>query len=128
MTCILACDQVKVSIQCIYSYLFLLTHVLTRNLITSAINWDKKDNLNKPPSKRASAHRDSLQAAITSCGVCFSIWEKKDADGSGSGSYDFTSLMGSDKKLLLRNLPEKLQGVIEPQTSDTVINIWKVPV
>jgi len=40
--------------------------------------------------------------------------------------YDFTSLMGSDKKILLEKLPSKLEGIITPETSSTVIKIWKV--
>lgn len=99
---------------------------MTRNLVTAALEWDHKENLNKPPSKKTSTHVDALKAAIKSCGVSFNIWEKKNADGKGSGSHDFTSLMGSDKKILLENLPMKLEGVISPDTSDAVINIWKV--
>jgi hypothetical protein len=34
--------------------------------------------------------------------------------------------MGTDKKLLLKNLPEKLDGVVKADSSDTVINLWKV--
>ncbi|CAB4023222.1 Hypothetical predicted protein [Paramuricea clavata] len=53
------------------------------------------------------------------------MWEKKDGDGKGSGIHHFTSLMGSDKKLLLRTLPDKLPGVIRPETSATVVKLWK---
>ena len=34
--------------------------------------------------------------------------------------------MGTDKKLLLKNLPDKLQGVINAVGSTSVINLWKV--
>ena len=54
------------------------------------------------------------------------VWEKRNADGKGSATYDFTSLMGSDKKILLQHLPGKLEGVIRPETSVTVIKLWKV--
>ena len=54
------------------------------------------------------------------------MWEKSNGDGKGSGIYDFTSLMGSDKKLFLKKLPENLHGVIKPETSATVIQIWRV--
>ena len=99
---------------------------LTENLITNAMEWDKKDNLNKPPSQRTSKHLNDLVGAITSCGVSFNVWEKMDGDGKGSGIYDFTSLMGSDKKVLLTNLPDKLGGIIQPETSEAIVNIWKV--
>ena len=58
--------------------------------------------------------------------MSFNVWEKKNADGKGSGCYDFTSLMGSDKKILLKELPPKLHGILKPETKDVVIKIWKV--
>jgi uncharacterized protein involved in copper resistance len=94
--------------------------------VTAAINWNKSENFNKPPCKRTNLHLDSLIAAINSCGVSFKVWEKKNANGGASGTYDFTSLMGTDKKLLLKNLPEKLDGVVKADSSETVINLWKV--
>ena len=39
--------------------------------------------------------------------------------------YDFTSLLGADKKKLLAEIPEKLSNCIHPETSQTVIKIWK---
>ena len=59
---------------------------------------------------------------MRSCGVSFDIWEKTNADGKGSGTYDFTSLLGNDKKQLLRELPSKLSNFLEPSTSDIY---WK---
>lgn len=102
-----------------------VTDKLTKNLVTEAISRDKKDNLHKAPRNRTATHLNSLVKAICSCGVSFSVWEKKNADGSGSGTHDFTSLMGTDKKLLLEKLPAKLDGIIGPTTSSTVIKIWK---
>ncbi|XP_028516288.1 uncharacterized protein LOC114575505 [Exaiptasia diaphana] len=102
-----------------------VTDVLTKNLVTEAIEWDTKENLNKAPSQRTNTHLDQLKEVINSCGVSFNVWEKKNGDGKGSGIYDFTSLMGSDKKLLLESLPSKLKGIIKPTTSDTVIKLWK---
>lgn len=99
---------------------------MIKNLVKAAIDWDHEDNLNKPPRERTSVHLESLVSAFNSCGVCFKVWEKKNADGSASGTYDFTSLMGSDKKLLLRNLPDKLLGVVKADVGKTLINIWKV--
>ena len=106
------------------SFTFISDNLLT-NLVQEAVEWDK-ENHNKPPSQRSNLHLHALIKAINSCSVCFNVWEKRDADGKGSGSYDFTSLMGSDKKLLLQHLPAKLKGAIKPQMSDTVIKLWKV--
>lgn len=99
---------------------------LTKNLVLEALEWDKKENLDKPPSQKSDKHLQDIEKAIASCGVSFNVWEKQDANGKGSGLYDFTSLMGSDKKMVLKSLPQKLKGVIKPETSDTVIQIWEV--
>ena len=105
---------------------FVFADILTRNLMTSAIAWDKRDNHNKRPCDRDDLHVQALISAINNCGVSFNIWEKKDADGSTSGIFDFTSLMGNDKKLLLKNLPGKLQDVIHAEGRTSVIKLWKV--
>lgn len=102
--------------------------VLISNLVTDAIAWDHKDNLNKPPRLRENLHLNGLTAVINECGVSFSVWEKKNANGTGSGTHEFTSLMGSAKKILLEKLPSKLKDIIRPETSETVINLWKVTV
>lgn len=100
---------------------------LTKNLILDDIEWDKKENLNKPPiQQRQNKHQDDLLKAIRSCGLTFDIWEKQDANGKAVCCTIFTSLMGSDKKLLLKTLPDKLDGIIKPETSETVVQIWKV--
>jgi hypothetical protein len=97
-------------------------------MVMEAVEWDKEENHNKPPSQKSSHQLYLLVESINSCGVCFQVWEKRNADGKGSGMYDSTSLMGSDKKLLLEHLPEKLSvpGVVRPDTRDTVITLWKV--
>lgn len=50
---------------------------------------------------------------------------KTNADGKGSGQYDFTSLLGSDKKKLLKDLPSKLPGVIQSETVNTIQKLWQ---
>lgn len=93
-----------------------------------ALQRDHKENLNKAPRDRQSLNLQNLVEAIRSCGVSFSVWEKLDADGRGSGVYDFTSLMGADRKILLEKLPMKLDGVLSNSTSSVVIKIWKVAI
>lgn len=56
---------------------------------------------------------DKLIQAISSCGVSFSFWEKGNADGKGSGTGEWTSLMGYDRKTLLKNLPSKLEPLLQ---------------
>ena len=52
--------------------------------------------------------------------------EKKNADGGASGTYDFTSLMGTDKKLLLKGLAQKLDSVVNADCCERLVNIWQV--
>ncbi|XP_028394773.1 uncharacterized protein LOC114518936 [Dendronephthya gigantea] len=99
--------------------------VLLNNIIQETIAWDKKTNFNKKKCERDMAHLKKLQSTIRSCGVSFDIWEKKTEDGKGSGQYDFTSLLGSDKKKLLAELPDKLVDCLMPETCDVVTEIWK---
>ena len=103
-----------------------IVHVLTKSLVDQALQWDMKDNIAKAPKDTCSKHLDDLVNAINECGVSFHVWAKKDANGKESGIYDFTSLMGSDKKLLIRHLPEKLKNCINPHCSESVIKLWKV--
>lgn len=97
-------------------------------MVQHAIEWDKEDNHNKLPSKKKKDHIDLLVKTTNSCGVCFQVWEKRNADGKGSGIYESTSLMGSDKKKLLEVLPEKMsqQDIVKPDMRDAIINLWKV--
>lgn len=82
--------------------------------------------MNKAPKNKTHRHLSDLIEAIQGCGLSFNVWEKRNGDGKGSGIHDFTSLMGSDKKTLMRTLPDRLEGIIKPGTSESVIKIWKV--
>ena len=89
---------------------------------------DKKDFLKKGEPKGVNLRK--LTQLINSCGVTFSVWEKRNEDSKGSGEMDWTSLMGDERKKLLRTLPEKLESsseeVIHQDTAGTVIKLWKV--
>ena len=95
-------------------------------MVNEALQRDKAENLREAPCDQKQLHLENLIQVFCSCGVTFSVWEKKDASGKGSGLYDFTSLMGTDKKISLAKLPQKLDGIITPSSSATVIKIWKV--
>ena len=70
--------------------------VLIENLVHDALEWDHKENWDKRKGQQKNEHLKNLESTIRSCGVSFDIWEKTNADGKGSGQYDFTSLLGSD--------------------------------
>jgi len=98
--------------------------VLINNLVIEVVEWDRKENWNKRKADQKDSHLKTLQSTIRSCGISFEIWEKTNADGKGSGQYDFTSLLGSDKKKLLTDLPQKLNTCTHKDTCQTVMQIW----
>lgn len=93
--------------------------------MVNAVEMDRKANLNKRPMDRSNKNLDALIKTVQSCGVSFNIWEKVEEDGRG-GLYDFTSLMGSDKRLLLKELPSKLSTILPDSTSGTIVRLWQV--
>ena len=77
-----------------------IADILLENLIEDAMQWDDKESSTsaKKKSLEKSQHVKKLVEAINNCGVSFSTWEKRNADGKGSGTWDWTSLMGDDRK------------------------------
>jgi hypothetical protein len=74
---------------------------------------------------RSNKNLDALIKCIRSCGISFNVWEKAEEDCRG-GLYEFTSLMGSDKRLLLKTLPSKLATILPDNTSGTIVRLWQV--
>ena len=105
-----------------------VTDVLISNLIEDVVQWDEKDNFlsEKKSASLQQKHLNNLIQGIRSCGVSFSVWEKRNVDGKGSGTWDWTSLMGDDRKILLKELPGKMESLIQQDTAKTVVELWKV--
>ena len=103
-----------------------ITDRLTENLITEVMERDSKADIAKGKGEKKGIYLESLVATINSIGIFFSIWEKKNADGKGSGTFDWTSLIGSDKKKLMELLPPQLEqrDILFPETKETVIKLW----
>lgn len=65
------------TIYILYNVIFYILYVikptdkLIGNLVTEAIERDKKDNMNKAPCDRQSFHLNNLTEAICGCGVSF---------------------------------------------------------
>lgn len=105
------------------------TDVLLSNLIEDAMELDDKDYFCKKRGEPKGTHLRKLTQLINSCGVTFSVWEKKDGDGKGMGKIDWTSLMGDEKKKLLRTMATKLgesNDVIHADSKETVVKLWLV--
>lgn len=106
-----------------------ITDVLVCNLIEDAMEWDDQEDFLKKRGEPKGCHLRHLTQVINSCGITFSVWEKKDGDGKRMGKMDWMSLMGDERKKLLKNLPAKLEcskDSIHRNTAQTVIKIWKV--
>ena len=69
--------------------------VLLRNLIYMMLKFDQNDGA------RSSRHLDALIESIRECGISFKFWQSREA----GKPYDWTSLMGTDKKRLLKVRP-----------------------
>ena len=63
-----------------------------------------------------------LITAINSCGVQFRIWKEID----NTGALNWTSLMGPDKLILLRQLHDKLSTCHPHEMISDVQTLWKV--
>lgn len=87
-----------------------ISDILIDNIVQDAMQWDDKETWITGKKK---VHLDKLIQAINSCGVSFSFWEKGNADGKGSGTGEWTSLMGYDRKTLLKNLLSKLEPLVQ---------------
>ena len=104
-----------------------VTDRLTENLIKEVLERDSKRNFNLAKNDTKNIYRDTLLKAINETGAVFTMWEKMNADGRSSGSFDWTSLIGADKKKVMEGLPNKLeaQDILFPETKETVVKIWR---
>ena len=102
------------------------TDVLEKNVIINTIRWDLSDDKNKKGNQPKGLHLAALVKAINECGIPFNVWEKLDNNGKKTNRFDWRSLVGQEKKKLLKSLPEKFAQVLKPDTCDTVTKIWQV--
>ena len=98
--------------------------VLIRNLINFMDHWNQKD---KRSVTKGSQHIHDLATAITSCGITFKVWQKKDSYGAPvAGKYEFTALNGGEKKKLLRKLPKQFTAIFPPDYATAMYCLWSV--
>lgn len=90
--------------------LLCITDVLLSNLLDDAMERDEKEDTLKARGAEKGVHLKSIIASINGCGVTFRVWEEQD-NCKGMTTINWTSLMGSEKKLLLYRLPDKIRSV-----------------
>ena len=85
--------------------------ILIRNLILYA---DSREHRQKEHRGEECHNLRKLEQAIRSCGVCFQIWLNKEPTGKPiPGSFDWTPLSGKHKLKVLKNLPAKMDTILE---------------
>lgn len=72
--------------------------------------------------------KKKLVTTIRDCGVSFDAYLDRGENEQPNSKIKikYTSLTGDAKKKLLKNLPDKLRGVLNPNTVEDVIQMWKV--
>lgn len=92
-----------------YPLLVRITDKLLQNKIFSdeVLEKDAIEDFNKPRGIPREVYLTKLVKKINDLGLSFSVWnKKKNADGSENDIKEFTSLLGSQKKKLLKGIPQ----------------------
>lgn len=101
-----------------------ITDRLLDNMLTECEERETNENFTKSSRENKSNYTNDLVKIINQMGITFSVWNKKNADGSASNQKECTSLLGSQKKKLLKELPLHLPKLLYPETCSVVVNIW----
>ena len=94
------------------------------NQIVCNLSPNQADNKKRPPSERNTVHLDALLHVIKSMGISLNVWRSKDA----GKKLEWTSLLGGEKRSLLRKLPAHFNKILPPQRAPVVQKLWTVSV
>jgi hypothetical protein len=100
---------------------------LTENLIKEVMEHDSEADFLKKHGDPKGVYLNKLVTVINSLGISFSVWEQSSADRKESGTYDWTSLIGSEKKKLINLLLDQLEinDILFPKTKHAVVKLWR---
>ena len=101
-----------------------VTDILIRNLVFEMVHLDLQDK--QRGNSTNTTYLEAFVASVRECGISFNVWEKREADRKPTGKYEWTSLMGKDKKKLLAALPSRLRQILPVDIVDTVVQLWRV--
>lgn len=108
------------------SLLLRIGDVLIRNLVHEMVLADKRAKRDCTQTT-LNTHLKQLELHINvHCKVTFRVWETRDPDGKPSGTYDWTSLMGTDMKKVIKSLPSKFSELLRPEIQRTTSQVWNV--
>ena len=100
--------------------------VLVKNLVHEMVLADKQAHHTTGSTSTTRSPLRLLESKIgTECKVTFRIWEARDESGKPSGKYEWTSVMGTDLKKILRILPSSFSDLLRPEIQTTMCQIWK---
>lgn len=93
-----------------------LTYKLSTTLLLQA------ENKEKPVSQRKQTHLETLLSTIRSMGVSLDVWKSAD----NKKKHEWTSLMGGEKRKLLKKLPHEFDKVLPKDKAPAVQKLWNV--
>lgn len=79
----------------------------------------QEDNFGKPKNQQSDKHLQDFMEAVRSCGVSLKVWKKDE-------KWEWTSLLGGEKKRLLQKLPAKFGQFLPQENIHKVTMLWKV--
>lgn len=95
---------------------------LETGLIFEVVDRDEAENKGKPPSARTSTHLDAPLTTVSSLGISLNVWRPKDS----VKKLEWTSLLGREKRLLLRKLPCHFTTLLPPERAPVIKKLWAV--
>ena len=98
--------------------------VLIRNLVLYA---DSEDHRQKAHHGVERQHLKKQEQTTCSCGVCFQIWQNREPTGKPiPGSFDWTPLSEKHKLQVLKNLPTKMDTILEESIAPSAAKLWNI--
>ena len=79
------------------------------------------DNKDKPPKDKDTIHLKEFLATVQSLGISFSVCRK-------DNKWEWTSLLGGEKRVLLRKLPELLYKFLPENKIEATKDLWIVSI
>ena len=99
--------------------------MLIENLIQDALDWDKKENRNKSKGQQKIPVFQIYKQPFDHVVSHLTYGRKLMLMGKGLANMISLVCWAQTKKKLLRELPGKLNGVIEAETVEVVKNLWE---
>lgn len=99
-----------------------ITDRLTKNLLAECQEMDHRAGQRRGVGQKVK----EVCGAVRECGVSFDAYLEKNDNGQETSKLKFTSLTGDAKKKLMQQLPDKLRGILNDDTVEDVIQLWKV--